>query len=284
MGKREKPNKDFQDYLAQQQQWDYQFQPDQALWHSRERQRCVAQLLGWINLFRQNGDLKGGESVGALGARYQQLSGGAVDIPAELSGGPPQGAHVLPALIQIGNRDMGKVPKDWRHQRIMKDLVGTVVVLPAEYNSADLMAEQAGLEQVLVSCCRRMVNESDPSRTPQVDGQYRVDRELVRQIYAQTWVPGAGKVFDELIAAPDSEYTTNWMGRPDRKTAAFMRNILKSYRQALTDKRATCDIYFDFLDRDFNRPDIVAAVAGERGKVFPIFAEPEFSERWFKNL
>jgi hypothetical protein len=282
MGKREKPNSDFQDYLSQQQQWDYRFNPDQALWHSRERQRCVVELMGYLNLLRKNGDLQSGQPVKEIGARYQQLSGGAVEIPEALAAGPPQGAHVLPALIQIGSRDVAKIPKDWRHQRALKDLVGTVVVLPAEYNSADLMAEQAGLADVLVDCCRRIMNETPDGTGPDADQKYHVDRDLVRSIYQQTWVAGAARVFDELISWPDSKYTTNWKGRADRQTAAFMRDILRGYRAALTDKRCICDIYMDFLDRDFNRPDLVAAVAGERGKVYPIFAEPAFSERWFK--
>ncbi len=236
----------------------------------------------WINLLRQNGDLQAGQPVSDGGARYQQLSGGAVQIPEELSGGPPQGAHVLPSLIRIGSRDVTQIPRDPRHQRILKNLVGTVVVLPAEYNSADLMAEQNGLAQALVDCCRRIMNETPDG--PGDGGKVRIERSRVRSIYEQTWVGGAAAVFDELVGWDDSRYSTNWKGRPDHETADFMRQILSHYRQALSDRRCTSDIYMDFTERDFDRPDTNSAVASERGKVFPIFAEPSFSENIWKRL
>ena len=100
-----------------------------------------------------------------------------------------QAAHYLPGQIRITTKFPWQYISDKPTSTRLECLFGEVENLPANFNKADSAAEQKGLLETF-----RVVSEA-VLHDPAPKGAMRINRQLVRNAYNDTWVKGASKAF-----------------------------------------------------------------------------------------
>jgi hypothetical protein len=203
-----------------------------AVGHSNSRNDHVVQVASFFSLIRNTAPNSASASVIIEAAQRQMFR----------SPDGYQAAHYLPGQLKIQNGlPWFLLPATSARQRL-ENLFADVEHLPAAFNKADSAAEGKGLCETF-----RRVGE-EVLRDPLPPRKGAINRDLVRRIYDEIWVPGATKSYSEAIAQKmlasevptlevDQDGNLNLENISERSTADWSREdeagILRRYSEAL---------------------------------------------------
>jgi hypothetical protein len=201
-----------------------------ALGHSNSRNDHVVQVASFFSLIRNTTPNVASAGVVIEAAQRQMFR----------SPDGYQAAHYVPGQIKIqSGLPWSLLPTATARQRL-EYLFADVEHLPAAFNKADSAAEEKGLCETF-----RRVGEAI-LRDPLTPRKGAINRDLVRRIYSELWVPGATKSYNDAFAqksmaseVPDLERDQdgNLLNVSERSTADWSREneaeILLRYREAL---------------------------------------------------
>jgi len=166
------------------------FRSDSALavGHSNSRNARVVEVLCHLSLLRSVGAVRADATVTCVAAERQHFS----------SPEGYQAAHYLPGQIQLN----GRLPWAFLHNASSRldfeCLFADVEHLPANFNKADSAAEAHGLKDAFGVVCQAILR--DPKPKP----GHKIDRDLVRRIYRQTWCKLAAAAFRSALGQKDA--------------------------------------------------------------------------------
>ncbi len=224
--------------------------PAQALGHSNSRNGRVVQALSYFSLIRSSGHHTFG-SVAIEKAMRQFFS----------SESGNQAAHFLPGQIKIDTHLPWSYICDANTGQRLEGLFADVENLPADFNKADSAAEQKGLREAFRMVSEVVLKQAGPQ------SRNRLNRELIRRVYDDVWVPRATKAFfdakaqKELLATPALEYDSegNISNLDERSdTRAFHKEeqtrILRYYEESMRTAPADLgDAKMTVLEQEFRR-------------------------------
>lgn len=234
--------------------------------HLIGRNNAVAQVLGYLNLLYNAGLIPANAQLVPHRARWQATGGAQTDRT--------EGAHCLPCQIMIalpaGVTDPSDLAPNPRVREGLRSLFGHITVLPAVFNSADVVAENCrlgGLRQVFVTAGQmvtqgqrrdkehRYFRDVDNPMTGEFRDGWLLNRELVRAAYRTIWVPRAEQAYewamDEVEANRLDQYLLP-LGRREKPELVMevLNAYLKYHRTAEPSK--LLDSQMDELEREFN--------------------------------
>jgi hypothetical protein len=198
--------------------------------HVIGRNAAVAQTLGYLNLLYNAGAIPaGGRFVANPGGACWQTTGGS-------RGDRTEGAHCLPCQIMVvaSGGAAGTDPSDLAPNQEVREGIRSefahVTVLPAVFNSADVVAEQCfgGLRQAFVNACQAVIRGPRRDREHRyfrernnpMTGEFRdvwlLSRDSVRAAYHTVWIPQAEQAYEKAMDEVQA-------GRLDRYLAPLAR-------------------------------------------------------------
>jgi hypothetical protein len=155
-----------------------------------------------------------------------------------------QAAHYLPGQIKLSNRLPWMFLNDRGTRERLECLFADVEHLPSSYNKADSAAEEKGLREAFRTMTEEIMRHGLLSR------KSGLQRDLVRRLYAEVWVPRAITAFSDAISQkilvnPVPKLEIDEYGNIDPKNlqergeADWSRDdeiaILTRYREAMRD-------------------------------------------------
>jgi hypothetical protein len=271
MGKRRKPwwgAGPYEDFRQKVVQHFRNFDSD-ARNHVIGRNAGVAQVLGYLNLLYSAGRIpQGAQAVANPGGARWQTTGGARDERTE-------GAHCLPCQVMVVPSPGAQAldPSDLApNEHVRKGIrseFAHVTVLPAFFNSADVVAEQCfgGLRQVFVKACQTVIQghrrakehryfrSFDDPTTGTFRDVWLLDRTLIRAAYRTIWVPRAELVYEQAMDEVEADRLDRYLaplGRKDKP--GLVMEVLNAYLKyhRLAEPSKLLDSQMDDLERQFN--------------------------------
>ena len=242
-----------------------------AMNHVIGRNQAVAQVLCYLNLLYNAGRIASGSRVIPSRARWQSLGGSRVE--------GTEGVHCLPCqvlVVQPGKADADAIdPSDLPglSQAVREGIrteFGHPTLLPAVFNSADVVAEQCrptGLRGVFAGTCQRVISgprrsretqlfyrPNDTSRMGELRDVWLLDREAVREAY-RDWVNQAEAVYRGAMDEVERGRLPHYLGPLHRSAEpALVMEVLNAYlkhHRAATPTKLRDD-QMGALERTFN--------------------------------
>lgn len=212
------------------------FQNDiaKAIHHSHSRNSHIVQTACYFSLMRSYRSDLANATVSIEAAERQMFK----------SSNGYQAAHYLPGQIKLNHKLPWMFLNDRGTRVRLECLFADVEHLPSCYNKADSAAEEKGLREAFRTLTEQIMRHGNPPK------KTTLQRELIRRLYMEVWVPQAEKAFSDAISQkilvnPVSELLIDEFGNIDPKNlqergeADWSREdeiaILSRYREAMRD-------------------------------------------------
>jgi hypothetical protein len=205
-----------------------------AVQHSNSRNSHIVQAACYFSLMRSHCTDLANAAVSIEAAERQMFK----------SNNGYQSAHYLPGQIKLSNRLPWMFLNDRGTRERLECLFADVEHLPSSYNKADSAAEEKGLREAFRTMTEEIMRHGLLSR------KSGLQRDLVRRLYAEVWVPRAITAFSDAISQkilvnPVPKLEIDEYGNIDPKNlqergeADWSRDdeiaILTRYREAMRD-------------------------------------------------
>jgi hypothetical protein len=251
---------------------DYYDDDKMIFWHEMGRQRCAMETICYAHMLRLIKDIRGTPEVTETGAMYQQMHAKQFFYPKIKF---LQAAHMLPHQVMIGDQDITMLASDERTQLGLRMLFGATNILPTPFNNADLMYEKyGGGRQALADVVKATINGTRMPNPPMKQGNVRMDRSFIHQMYTGVWVPKCHDAFQAGIAwckdldKPLDQYFYIPKDKPGEKPRSgeirFRKRLIKyleGYDKVLLENTDCLSAWhMNDMENRFNNPDLEPAV------------------------
>lgn len=155
-----------------------------AVHHSNSRNSHIVQAACYFSLMRSHRSELANVAVSIAAAERQMFK----------SSGGYQAAHYMPGQVKLSNQLPWLFLTDGGTRERLECLFADVEHLPASYNKADSAAEEKGLREAFRTMTEEIIRYSLPNQNS------GLQRNLVRRVYSDVWVPRAVAAFSDAIS------------------------------------------------------------------------------------